>query len=301
MSMKQLALAGILVLALLAALPSAQAQVPPTLSLTVTSLTAPIPYMGSAPLHVAVLVSCAALDPTASLSVAVGSPPAWLTATPFAPTLSAADCIGSSDGFHTYEGDIPLTVTADAPGVVDHMVNVTAALSTSSPTGGLSDTKPTTFTVAYHVSYTLKTDATFPFKMTTPKATFNLTITQASNARSMVMMESVKSTSGVVSGLASQVYECDAGKPATKTFKVTYAAPTGAWDKSTVSFTAYGHFLLLDSRAGPFDVGTPTTWEFDNGGIPATEHTASKKSPEPVGPLVALGLVGLAAVLRRRD
>ena len=142
---------------------------------------------------------------------------------------------------------------------------------------------------------------TFPLKVTTPKETFNLTVTQASNARSMVMMEEVKSTCGIISGLASQVYESQAGKPASKVYKVTFSAPTtGTWDKCVVSFKGYGHFLLLDSRAGPFDAGTPVSWEFDNGGVQsATTHTESKKSPE-VGPLVALGLVALAAVLRRR-
>lgn len=300
--MKSLVAALLLAAGLLAALP-AQAQVPVSdLSLTATPPAAPIPYAGSADVAVQVKVGCELVTQgyvqggaSAPIEVKAVNPPAWLTVASAPIATSPADCVGTTDGYHTYAGTATFTVTPDAPGVVDHVVNLTAALGTAASTA-----VPVTFNVTYHVSYSLKPDVAFPLKVTKSKTTFNLTVTQSSNARSMVMMEDVKSSSGLISGLASQVYECDAGKPVTKVFKVTYTAPDGAWNKSMVSFTAYGHFLLLDSRAGKFDAGTHEAWEFDNGGVQPAATGAAKKSPEPVGPLIALGLVGLAAVLRRK-
>jgi len=298
--MKSAVAAALLVAVLAAALPS-HAQPLPLSDLTLTAAppTGPLPYAGSGDVAVSVKVGCGLIAQSGgsgSVEVKAVSPPSWLTVAAPPIAASVADCAGSSDGYHTYDGKATLTVSPDAPGVVDHQVNLTAALGSAASTA-----VPVTFNVTYHVSYTLKPDVTFPLKVTKPKTTFNLTVTQASNARSMVMMEEQKTTSGLLTGLASEAYDCDAGKPATKTFKVTFTAPDGPWNKSVTTFTAYGHFLLLDTRAGKFDAGTHETWEFDNGGVqPQSTGSASKKSPEPVGPLVALGLVGLAAVLRRR-
>ena len=302
--MKSLLVAGVLVLGLLANLPGARAQALDDVTLKVTSPTTPVPYAGSATFPFEAKVGCKLIGQTfaggagsASLMVQAVSPPAWLTVTAEPVAASPSDCLGTSDGYHTYSGTATLAVTSDAPGVVDHVVNLTASLGS-----GASAAVPMTFTVAYHVAYSLKPDVVFPMKVTKPKTTFNVTITQASNARSMVMIEDIKWTCGLVTGLASEVYESAAGKPATHVYKVTFTAPATTWDKCTVTFTAYGHFLLLDARAGPFDAGTPMKWEFDNGGVQAASSpTASKKSPEPVGPMVGLSLVALAALLRRRE
>ncbi len=304
-------LAGALLLAAVAvaavlSVPCAAAQASPTgVTLTIGQQAAPIPYMGTGTLPVAVDVGCAdilsamaANQGSAPLTITAADAPAWLSIT--GNTIDMADanniqpCL-SNQARIVKPLDLTLAVTKDAPGVVDNVVNFTATLGDSSdgPKGGV-------VVVAYHVNYTLKPDAAFPFAVTTPTATFNLTATQASNARSMIMMEEVKESCGLVSGLASTVYESSAAQPASKTFKVTFTAPDGEWTSCKVEFKAYGHYLLLDSRAGPFDAGTPVSWEFTNGGVASTStEPKGKDSPAPVAPFLALGLVALAALMRR--
>jgi hypothetical protein len=299
---------------LLSVLPtaSAQGQVPGLdLSLAVDDLAVPIPYSGQATLSFNVTVGCLAglrsmsetQSTTATATVDLADPPAWVTATPAAVVVTPSDpaCATNGTGYITRSGTITLTVKPEAPGVVAHSLNFTATMPTQGDPMTASD--DAAVKVAYHANYRLETDAKFPMTVTAHKTSFNLTVTQSSNARSMVMMEEVHASAGVIAGMASTVYESGGGKSDAKTFKITFTAPDGAWNRSTVSFKAYSHYLLLDSRAGPYDPGTAVTWEFVNGGVPVTKTNggdSDKKSPMPVAPMTALGLVALAAMLRRR-
>lgn len=295
---------------LLSVLPTAQAQDVPGLdiSLAVDDLLTPIPYSGSGSFNFTVTVGCLAalrsasesMNPSPVVTVGLSNPPVWASATPIeVPATPDQGCIDGS-GYMTKTGTIAVTAAPDAPGVTEQTLNFTATM----PAQGepMSATDSAIGSVAYHASYKLETDAKFPLTVNAAKTNFTLTVTQSSNARSMVMVEEVKTTTGAIAGMASTVYESGAGKSDSKTFKVTFTAPQGAWNKSTVSFKAYSHFLLLDSRAGPYDPGTAVTWEFVNGGVPSTKggDDGDKKSPMPVAPLTALGLVALAAMLRRR-
>ncbi|MHB1261255.1 MAG: hypothetical protein ACYC2H_06020 [Thermoplasmatota archaeon] len=305
--------AGALALLILAALavPTASAQAQ-GITLGATDLAAPIPYMGSAQLGVTASVGCLTLlaeGGATTVTVTATDAPSWLTVTPATFDVDQQTCVTNS-GFATGTGAVGLAVAKEAPGIVDHTVNLTATLGGSS-----SDAVASVFTVAYHVNYTIVSDAKFPMTVNGTEASFNVTVTQASNARSMVMIEEVKSSAGVLSGMGSQVYENTASAPASKTFKVTFKAPTGAWTNATASFTGYGHYLLLDGRAGDFGEpcgslvfpqcdakGTPVTYTFVAGHSDEhhDEDEGDKKSPAPVGALLALGLVGLAAFARRR-
>ena len=305
--MKTVGAFALLILAALA-IPTASAQNPQGVTLdAIAPLATPIPYEGSANLPITGKVGCVTivetmagnLDASAPLVLTVESPPTWLAIGEATTNLASLDSIqpclmGATEMLFSL--DLPLTVTKDAPGVVDHVIQVVATLGTAS-----SEPAAAVFTVAYHVNYTLVPDATFPLEVNGTTASFNIVVTQASNARSMVMIEDLKTSTGVFSGIGSQAYENDAGAPDTKTFKVTFKAPSGEWTNATASFKAYGHFLLLDGRAGDYDVGTPLAFSFVN---TATEHgedhDEEKKSPAPVGVLLALGLVGLAAFARRR-
>lgn len=306
---------GALALLILAALavPTASAQ-PQGVTLTATDLATPIPYKGSAQLNVTVSVGCLTIlteSGETSVTVAASGTPSWLTVTPATIELNPQTCAGGA-GVATGSSTVGLAVAKEAPGVVDHTVNLTATLG-----GTSSDVVGAVFTVAYHVNYTIVADAKFPMTVNGTEASFNVTVTQASNARSMVMIEEVKSSAGVLSGMGSQVYENTAAAPASKTFKVTFKAPTGEWSNATASFTGYGHYLLLDGRAGDFGEpcgalvfpqcdakGTPVTYTFvagsSDGGDGGDGGDGDKKSPAPVGALLALGLVGLAAFARRR-
>jgi MYXO-CTERM domain-containing protein len=316
---------GALALLLLAALavPTASAQVADALTVEPGSLSAPIPYAGSANLPVNGTVGCSlilqamagGMSPSAPLTLAVTSPPSWLTVGEASEDLASQDSVtacAGGQGSRSFALELPLTVTKDAPGIVDHTLNITATLGdrTSDPVAAI-------ITVAYHVNYTIVADAKFPLMVNGTQATFNVTITQASNARSMVMIEKASSSTGVFSGVPAVVYENDGGKPVSKTYLATFKAPDGDWTNATATFTGFGHYLLLDGRAGVFgednckkeglafpqcDVtGTTVTYSF----VPGTpaghdDEEEDQKSPAPVGAVLALGLVGLAAFARRR-
>ncbi|MEA3135810.1 MAG: hypothetical protein QOC71_91 [Thermoplasmata archaeon] len=322
--MKTAGAVAVLLLTVLA-VPATQAQDPPQgVTLAITPLAAPIPYAGAATLPVDVTVGCASILETmasnmgaAVLSVVAVGPPAWLTVAEatfdLADTGSPAACtMGTPTGFLVHHFDIGLAVTKDAPGVVDHTVQFQAAL------GDATGPATAVLTVAYHVNYTIVADAKFPLTVNGTEASFNITITQASNARSMVMIEKAASTSGVFSGVPAVVYENDAGKPVSKTYKATFKAPDGEWSNATATFTGFGHYLLLDGRAGEFgednckksalafpvcdEKGTTVTYAFVAGpGAGHVQGDGDQKSPAPVGAFVALGLVALAALVRRRD
>ena len=295
--MKPFAALALLLLAALA-VPSVSAQTPDGITVTPTDLATPIPYEGSAQLTVSVSVGCLTIlqsSGSTTVTVAASDAPPWLTVTPASIQLEPQSCITGGNGFATADGMVGLAVTKDAPGVVDHTVNLVGTLGTTA-----SDPAPAIFTVAYNVDYSLVPDVKFPLTVNGTQASFNVTVTQASNARSMVMIEKMKTTTGSFSGLGSTAYESEAGKPASKTFKVTFKAPEGEWGNATTTFTAFGHYLLLDGRAGDFDAGTPVTYSFVAGQAEGEHDEEGKDSPAPVGAFLALGLVALAAFARRR-
>lgn len=294
--MKTAAALALLLLAALA-IPTTSAQELQGVTVTAEPLATPIPYEGTAQVPVTVTVGCLTIveqQVATTVEVAVTDPPAWLTVTPAPVEVDPTTCI-SGTGTATGTGSLGLAVAKDAPGVVEHTINLVGTLGSAA-----SGPAEVVFTVAYHVNYTVVSDATFPLTVNGMEASFNVTITQASNARSMVMIEELQTSAGVFSGLGSQQYENEAGKPDSKTFKVTFKAPSGEWSDATAQFTAYGHYLLLDGRAGDFDEGTPVTYSFVAGHQEHEEEDEGNDAPAPAGILLALGLVALAAFVRRR-
>ena len=307
--MKAFGAVALLLLATLVALPSASAQ-SAGVTLVCPDLAAPIPYSGTSGLACTVTAQCVGFltgGGSADGSVSVVGPPGWLTAPETPVEFDPTACIASG-GTASADVTIPLTVGADAPGVVEHVLNLVAT------GGGAEGTDTAIVTVAYHVNYTVVADVAFPLNVTGPEASFNVTVTQASNARSMVMMEQTKVSAGTLSGPISKVYENDAGKPVTETFKFTYKAPEGEWTNATATFTAFGHYLLTDGRAGEFNTpactalgfptcdatGTPMTFTFTNGVTDEDDDEDGNGIPAPVAPLLLLGILALAMLVRRR-
>lgn len=299
--MKTLGALALLVLAL-AATPGATAQNPTGVAISCADLATPIPYQGTGQLTCDVTVGCAEFlaavaggNLGASGTVTVVDPPAWLTSPPTEASFDPSACV-TTGGSATTQVSVPLTVSKDAPGVVDHTLNLTATVG-----GTTSAPDPALAAVAYHVNYTLVPDVAFPLAVNGTEASFNVTVTQASNARSMVMMEQLRVSAGTLSGPASEVYENSAGQPASKTFRFTYRPPATEWTNATATFTAFGHYLLADGRAGDFDNGTVMTFTFTNATPPGDGGGKDDKGlPAPAGALLALGLVALAALVRRK-
>lgn len=300
--MKSLGALALLAFAVLC-VPGASAQSPSGVAVACADLGTPIPYQGTASLTCDVTVGCAEFLAAAaggdiggpSAAVAVVGPPAWLTTAPAEASFDPSACV-TGGGSATAQATVPLTVSADAPGVVEHTLSLVATV------GGTSSAPDAAIvTVAYHVNYTLVPSVTFPLAVNGTEASFDVVVTQASNARSMVMMEELKVSAGTLSGPASEVYENDAGKPASKTFRFTFRPPSGEWTNATATFTAYGHYLLTDGRAGDFDNGTVMTFAFTNAAPQDDGDGGDDKGlPAPAGALLALGLVALAALVRRR-
>lgn len=295
--MKPVAPLALLVLALIA--PTVQAQGDPTGLALLAQSAGEVPFQGDGSFPVTVTVGCAVLlqlAPDFSVTVDARDAPAWLVLEPAAVEVDPTGCLAGM-GAASAEGAVPFSVTAEAPGVEQLTVALvaTAGDAASQPANGL-------LTVAYNSNYTVTTSTTFPFTMTTPEVKFQVTNTQSSNARSMIMIEGVTVSAGSFAGLPSTVYEVAAGAPASKTFEVTFKAPEGAWERATVSFEAFGHYLLLSGEAGDYSPAQTYTFEFVNGGVPATPNGdgGEKESPAPVAALTALGLLGLVAVLRRK-
>lgn len=291
--MKLLAPLALLTFALLT--PAAQAQDPSGISLVANSA-GTVPFQGEGSFPVEVTVGCAlALQGGLTVTIAAVGAPSWLTLDDLAVEVEAADCL-SGMGAAPVTADVPFSVAADAPGVEPLSVNLTATAGDTT-----SDAVAAAFTVAYESNYTVVADAQFPLTLTTPEVKFNVTATQASNARSMIMMEGITVSAGSFAGLPSTVYEVAAGAPASKTFEVTFKAPEGDWETATVTFQAFGHYLLSNGEAGEYSPAQTYTFEFVNGGVPASNGDGGgKESPAPVAAFTALGLLGLAAALRRK-
>lgn len=290
-------LAGLAALVLLVSLPSATAQGDPTaVTLTVTGA-GTVPYAGGGSFDVTVGVGCATLlqaasDPTAMVTVT--DAPAWFTFTDAPVDIDPTGCVAGG-GTATGTGKLEFTVSAAAPAVTPQVVQLQASIAEtdSNAMGG-------TFTVAYKSSYNVTPTVSFPLSVTNKTTTFTVTGEQASNAPSMIMVDDFSASCGSVSGIGALQYNNEAGKPDKKTYTVTFTAPKGEWTTCTLTLKVYGHFNFNGQAGDPTDRKT-LTWDITNGGVEAEgKEGGSKDSPAPVGAITALGLLGLAAVLRRK-
>lgn len=286
--------AAFVLLAALAAVPTAEAQLPfQGVTVAASELATPIPYSGSTQLPVTVTIGCLTLasELSTTATVTIPEPPAWLTVTPADLDLSGdiPMCVTGAAGTIVKEAMIGLAVAPEAPGVVKTEVNVVATVGATSGTGTAS------FAVAYHASHKITPDVKFPVQVTGPTFTFNVTAEQNANARSMIMFEQFKVTAGSFSGLASQPYN----PPESKVFKVKFTAPPGEWNESKVTFYNYSHYLLTTGEAGDPELEARPEWTFVNAAPPAPDGD-DKGAPGAAGPLTALLLVACAFVAARR-
>lgn len=199
---------------------------------------------------------------------------------------------GCQGGSGTYMATVqyPFAVTAAAPAVATHTLNLTANLGDDA----YSDPVAVTFAVQFHANYTITPSVQFPLTVTGKTANFTVAISNNANARSMVMLEGLHASAGSISGLTSTVYV----PPETKTFQVTFKAPDGCWSTATVEFKAFSHYLLLTQEAGSFKGEKDVSWEFQNG-VACKGGTSSKASPLNGWVLIA-SVLGAALVARRR-
>lgn len=291
---------AVLGLALVAFAPTALAQGDVTgIAIDGTTGAGTVPFEGSGSLGVQGSVGCATLLQAGggAVELSVVDAPAWLTATPKETEADEASCL-TSQGRAPFTGGIDFTVSADAPAVVQHVIGVQAAI------GSESATSTATVSVAYVSNYTVVPSITFPFNLTEPTLTFTVTGTQASNAPSMIMVDSFSASDGaLVSGFGALQYNNDAGKPDTKTYNIVFTPPTTDWQTSTITLKVYGHYNFPDGSAAgePMDHKT-IAWQVVNGGVESDGGDKDgKDSPAPVAMVTALGLLGFAALRRRRE
>lgn len=267
-------------------------------SLEATSAGA-VPFEGSGEFGFTLTIGCIDLlqGSGESVIVDVKDPPAWLTVTPWEEDVSAAGCAGGG-GSVTQDGTVPFTVSAAAPGVSSQTVKLQATMGSAT-----SNEASATYSVAYNSNYTLTPAVQFPLTVTNKTTTFTVTGVQASNAMSMIMVDDFTASNGaLVSGIGPLQYENEAGSPDTKTYTVTFTAPSGEWQSANVTLKVYGHYNFDGMAGDPTDQKT-LTWQFVNGGVKDDTKGGggSKGSPAPVGVLTALGLVALAGLARRRS
>ncbi len=255
-------------------------------------------YMGTGVAKMHVKIGCQAIAQNSAPAakaffVHSDEAPQGMTVTQKTVGLSPATvgpaCVTGS-GFYETNVDVPIAVDASAKGVVSQQLNLTAHFDGIEDGAGEA-TKM--FTVAYHSNYTVVADTNFPVTVKDSVATFHLTVVQNSNARSMVMFESIKESSGKISGLASQPYDTPS-----KVFNITFKAPPGEWTKAYVNFTTYGHYLLLNQQAGNFTGRKDFSWVFVNGGGAAIDPKTGETKTSPL-PMPFLALI-LAAMLASR-
>lgn len=301
--MKTFGAAALLLLAASLAVPMAASQQPGMgITLTVGTLAAPIPYEGSATLPINVTVGCIDAQQDGTVSIAAGDQPSWLTiSAPDITVMPGAECLPA--GTITQAGSITLSVSKDAPGVIEHSIDFVATVNTKN-----SD-PPTQakFSVAYFSIYTLVPEPKFPLEVTQKVTKFNVTGTQSSNAPSMIMVDGTMTASNgaLVSGIASLQYNNTAGTPDTKTYTVTFTAPSGSWDNSTISLRTFGHFNFAGQGGDPMDYKN-FTWEIHNGGVSGGGDGdgggggGKKGIPAAPAPLMSLALLAFAAFVARR-
>ena len=310
-------LAALAALALLA-LPAATAQDLPVASAVTLTLgtvagtvdddgRAAVLYAGNATVPFTVKVECGLIASTTAanqgqdtdhLHVTYVNAPDWLVVREaevhLEPAEVAQDCLTAQAVTRT--GELPIQVTAAAPGVVPQTVTVAAQYGGNDEEHRFAAT-PLTFAVQFHPDYEVVPAVQFPLTVTGGKAEFAVTITQRSNARSMVMVEEVRASVGVFGGLGSVVYS----PPESKEFKATFKAPTACWTEAQASFKTYAHFLLEDSTAGMYKLPQEHTYTFKNGDAcePGKDPSGTQSSPVGLWTLVP-ALLGAALLARRR-
>ncbi|MEK6976249.1 MAG: hypothetical protein AABY18_07905 [Candidatus Thermoplasmatota archaeon] len=294
-------LVAVLALAIVAVSAPAQAQAEPTgMTLKLTSA-GTIAFKGTSAIPFILEVGCldllqnAGASTTVPVAVEVTDAKPWLTVTNQTVEVDPTACI-AGQGRVNVTGSIPITVSAAAPAVVLHTVHAVAKMDS------IESTEPgATFTVAYNSNYTLTPSVKFPLTVTNKTTTFTLTGVQASNAPSMIMVDPITISDGALfSGIGPLQYANKAGTPDTKTYAITFTAPTGDWEKATVTLPVYGHYNFDGMAGDPTDRKT-FTFEFVNGGVHDEHKDGGKKSPAPAAVLTALGLLAFAGVRRRKD
>lgn len=290
-------LVAVLALALVAVAAPAQGQGEPA-GINVVDVTGAgtVAYAGSGTFTFNLDVGCAELisNPREDATVTVTDAPAWLNATDEVLELPATGCL-NPNGRLSVPGTIEFTVSKSAPAVTAQTVHLKATLGETQ-----SDEQSAAYTVAYKSNFTITPSVKFPLTVMNKTTTFTVTGVQASNAMSMIMVDDFTASGGaLISGIGPLQYANKAGAPDTKTYTVTFTAPDGDWENVNATLKVYSHYNFDGMAGDPTDQKT-ITWQFVNGGV--HDHDKKKKdTPAPIGPLVALGLVGLAASMRRRD
>ncbi len=253
-----------------------------------------VAWNGTAPLNVTVEVGCGifAADPSASeLVVSATTENDTLTASTETIAIAASDCLAGG-GAITKDVVLTMTPAEDAPGIVTIPIAVTAMVGTASGEG------ETSATVSYKADHQIIPDVTFPLTVDNGTVTFNVTIVYAANAPSMVMFEEQSfDNGGSIKGLKPVIET----PPAEVVLPVTFKAPSGDWNQTTLSFRNFSHYIFTDTGlAGDPELEKIVEWTFVQGAseTPATEE-GDKDSPG-AGVLVALGLFALAFVARRK-
>lgn len=264
----------------------------------------PIPYGGNGTCSISIGVGCkivvesvaARSDHTATVALIVQDPPAWLTATASPIVLDPKGCPSAGQaGYLTVSGILNLSVTPEAPGVVQQNFVVEARMPGITQVA-FNATQSGNYNVSYRAAHTVTPNIQFPFKMTGRTLNFTVTVTNEANARSMVMFENVRASAGSVAGLASVVYE----PPETKTFQVTYTAPNTEWKEAKITFHNYSHFLLNGtSLSGGPNLASDESWTVVNGN-PAGDAETTKAAPfSAASAMVMLALAALVAGRRK--
>lgn len=292
---------AVLALALAAIAVPAQAQDPASPTGITLSATGPgtVAYQGSGEFTVTADVGCAEFISNAGedLVISVVDPPAWLNATEATVDVAGTACVGSTSGRVTGTGTIPFTVSKNAPAVAGQLVTIQGMMGETAAT----NTPTASYTVAYKSNYTVTPSVQFPLTVMNKTTTFTVTGVQASNAPSMIMVDDFAACPGaLVSGIGPLQYANEAGAPDTKTYTVTFTAPAADWETCDLVLKVYSHYNFDGMAGDPTDQKT-FTWQIANGGVPDEKKPGEKDSPAPVGALMALGLLGLAAFARRRS
>lgn len=255
--------------------------------LTASDVSAPIPYAGSGTIDTTVNVGCVELlqNPTVSTVTVSASAPSWFDADSATGTVSVQGCVNAS-GSVSVNVPLAFNVAPSAPGVLPQVINLTASFGSVT-----SEVAQPTITVEYYSNYTVVPRTAFPVEVTGGSATFEVAMTQNSNAVSMIMVQNTATDNGVFAGLGSVEYQ----PGQTRIFNATFTAPGTEWTNATVTFDTFGHYTIAGLTPGDLMDKKTYVWTFVN--VDETTNGEDKKSPAP---LALLALVGAALALRRK-
>jgi hypothetical protein len=206
---------------------------------------------------------------------------------PGAPAIPVQVCADGA-GSYTQTADYPFGVSAQAPGGMPLVLNLTANLGDDA----FSDPKPVNFAVQFHGAYTLTPSVKLPLAVTTTPVAFNLSVRSDSNGPAMVMFAGVRASTGAVSGFA----DVNLQPNQTLVLPIVFTPPTTCWTNATIAANA-----TIMAMAGAPGNATPIVWMFTHScGGSGKDGSKEKKSSAP-GSLLALTALGLVALRRRRD